>query len=69
MAKASTGSSNERNKNQGIAGRLAYLRNAKFETQGFKSNERIPSVTEARKMHGANLRLINAQVPQPRRTM
>lgn len=66
MAKASTGASNERNKNQAMAGRMSHLRNAKFETQGFKSNEPIPSVSEARKMHSYNLRLINSQTPQPR---
>jgi hypothetical protein len=69
MAKASTGASNERNKNQAIAGRIAFLRNAKFETQGFKSNEPVPSVSEARKMHAYNVRLINSQAPQPRRTV
>lgn len=69
MAKASTGASNERNKNQAIAGRIASLRNTKFETQGFKSNEPVPSVSEARKMHSHNVRLINSQTPQPRRTV
>lgn len=68
MAKASTGASNERNKNQAMAGRIAYLRNAKFETKGFKSNEPIPSLAEARQMHAYNVRLINSQTQQPRRT-
>lgn len=57
--------SNQRNKNQAIAQRLAHLRNAKFVTKGFGSNERVPTMLEARKMAGYNLRLINEQKPQP----
>lgn len=47
------------------AGRLAHLRNARFVTEGFKSNEPTPNTAEARKMIVANKRLIASQNPQP----
>lgn len=47
------------------AGRLAHLRNAKFELVGFASNEKVPSITEARKMIAENKRRIAGQKPQP----
>lgn len=53
-------------RNREIAARLRYLRDSKFETQGFKSNEKTPSVEEARKMAGFNLRLMHGQTPTPR---
>lgn len=62
---ASVAQSNQRNKSQEQAARLAYLRTAKFTTAGFPSNGPVPSLAEARKMNGYNLRLINAQKPTP----
>ncbi len=53
-------------RNREIAARLRYLRSEKFETQGFKSNEKTPSVEEARKMAGFNARLIAGQTPMPK---
>ena len=64
MAK-DVGKSNQRASDQKAAARLAHLRDEKFVTQGFGSNERIPSLTEARKMHSFNLRAINTQKPTP----
>jgi len=58
----------ERDKNQQIAGRLRHLREDRFETHGFRSNERTPSLREAHAMAGANARLYGAQRPQPRVT-
>lgn len=65
MAAKEGGKSGQKNKNQAIAGRLSHLRNARFETHGFKSNEPVPSISEARKMDGYNKRLYNEQRPQP----
>ena len=65
MAGSSAAKSNQQNKAKEAAKRLAHLRNARFETKGFKSNERTPTLDEARSMHGFNLRLINEQRPQP----
>ena len=55
----------ERNKAKAVAGRLAYLRNARFETKGFASNAKVPGLAEAQAMHGANRRLIASQRPTP----
>jgi hypothetical protein len=56
---------NKIDRDKKAAGRLNYLRNAKFELVGFKSNEPVPSISEARKMIGENKRRIAAQKPQP----
>lgn len=45
----------EASKNNNIARRLAYLRNARFQTEGFGSNEPTPSLADARKMASKNL--------------
>lgn len=59
------GAAGERNKRNAVATRLSYLRNARFETKGFKSNDPVPSLEEARQMADYNRRLINGQRPTP----
>lgn len=55
----------EKNRNTAIAGRLAYLRAEKFETVGFKSNEPVPTISQARKMATEN-RVRMGKLPKSR---
>ena len=50
----------EAGKRKAKASRIAYLLNAVFRTVGFGSNERIPTIEQARAMHSANLRQMAA---------
>lgn len=53
----------EKAKNASIAGALAHFRSHKFSTEGFKSNEPIPSLSAARKMASNNAKAIADQKP------
>lgn len=55
----------EANKNSEAAGRMKHLREAKFETSGFRSNEPTPSVDRAREMASYNLRMYAKLRPIP----
>lgn len=57
MAGIGSGKSNERNRVQATAGRLAYLRNKRFETEGLGMNDH-PSLSDANAMAGRNRRLL-----------
>lgn len=58
-------STEQKNRNREQASRMMHLRNAVFRTEGFGSNEPIPSVSKALGMHGRNQRAMAAQRPQP----
>ena len=53
----------EKAKNAAAAGRMAHMRARTFTTEGFKSNEPVPSLSKARAMAGNNARAIAQQVP------
>lgn len=54
------------NKDQEMAKRIAWSREAVFRTEGFASNAQMPSLEECRRMAARNLGAINNQRPQPR---
>lgn len=51
--------SRQKASNSAAAGRMKHLRAKKFETLGFKSNEPVPSLANARSMAIENRRTIN----------
>lgn len=69
MAGASAAKANQKNRVAAVAGRLAYLREEKFELLGFKSSDPTPTLTQARAMHNSNLRQMAKQKPTPSVTM
>lgn len=66
MAGQGGSKSNEKNRNNAAAGRMAWSRDKVFKLEGFKSNEPVPSVSAARKMARHNLTVLDSQRPQPR---
>ncbi len=65
MGASQVSKSNEQDRSQRAAARLAYLRTEKFVTEGFKSNEPTPTLSAARSMHSANLRAYRSLKPMP----
>lgn len=59
--------SEEQNRTARWAGRNADLREVKFETQGFASNVKVPSVGTANAMWSQTKRTMAALVPTPSR--
>lgn len=61
----SAAKSNEADSNKRIAGRLSHLRAVRFETKGFRSNEKTPTIAAAAKMAGDNARAKGGLRPTP----
>lgn len=57
-----------RNKDQEMAARLAYLIPNRFQLEGFKSNEAVPSLAACRAMAERNRRKVATLVQTPCRS-